>query len=198
MIDPLEALLQSALNEAGKRKIKPLPGKDFRLSTIKESFKSTYEKPENWERTRGIALMHRSHEGVTTLLGNFSEFVHRKNKQARKLVREAAPLAVTDQEFVSGDWWLRTDTLARIQDRNNHEVKYTTMDILLDELQVFAHKVSVRIHLHDGWIARVELADQTQFICPVNSQFLFLPKGLDVLEGMSYDSKVVLKNQMGV
>lgn len=198
MIDPLDILLSEALHEASRKKIKPLPEKSDRLDKIRESFRSNYEKPENWIRTRGIALIHRDENGATTLLGNFSEFIHKKNKIARKLVREGGLLQIAAQEFVTGSWWLRTDTLERMQESVDHEERDTRMDIVLGELQVFSHDVKLRIFLVRGWIARVELVEQTQFVCPTNSQFIFLPKGLDILEGMDYDSKMVLRKKMGV
>lgn len=196
-VDVLDALLNEALHQASHRTVKKLPGKDDRLKQIRESFQSTYVKPENWERTRGIALIHRSPDGKQTLLGNFSEYVH-KNGKARKLLREAIPMIVEAQEFVTGEWWLRSDTAMRIEDHNNFCIKETCLDLELGDLQVFAHRVMVKVHMHDNWIARVELAEQTKFVCPLNSQFLHLSKGLDVLDGLSFDSKMELRKQMGV
>jgi len=196
-IDPLDILLSEAVHEYNRKKVKPLPDKD-RLDRIKETFRSAYEKPENWERTRGVALIHRSKDGTTTLLGNFSEYYHKRNPLARKLVREAAPIPVEAQEFVTGDWWLRKDTLQRINDSNHHEVRITALDLMLEELQVFAHSVMVRVHLHQGWISRVELGEQTQFVCPLNSQFIYFPPGLDVMEGLSMETKMQLRKQLGI
>lgn len=199
MNDPLEALLQEALSQSAKRKVKGLPEKPDRLDRIRESFKSVYATPENWNRTCGVALIHRSDDGQKTLLGNFTEFVHKKNRAARKLVREAQPLAIGKEEFVTGEWWLRAETLARIKDSNHHEVRTAAIERLeLSDLQVYAEHVLVRVHLHQSWIARVELAEQTQFVSPLNDQILYLPIEVDILDSMTIEAKMKLREELGV
>ena len=46
--------------------------------------RAIYTNPDNWERTRGIALIHADTE---TLLGSFDEWTHRKIVNCRRLVR---------------------------------------------------------------------------------------------------------------
>lgn len=196
--DSLDSLLKSAMAQQKNRKVKPLPEKTERVQQIRESFRAIYANPENWERKRGVALIHCSNEGAKTLLGNFSEFLHKKYKLVRKLVREPVPMLVEGEEFVTGKWWLKKDTLQRIEDHNYFEIRQTALDVDLEELQVFGKSVMLKVRLRDNWLARVELAEQTCFVCPLNSQFIWLPVGVDILDGMSLDTKKRLRQQMGL
>lgn len=196
--DNLDVLLTQAKAEASRRRVRALPSKDRRLDAIKEAFNTTYTNPENWQRTRGIALIHRSACGTLTLLGNFSELMHKRNTKVRKLVRENEPIAISAEEIVTGDWWIRKETAEAIASRDHFETRQITFDLELDELQVYAKDAAIRIHLKNNHIARVELTEQTKFICPTNRIFVYFPADLDVLEGMSFTNKIALRQRLGV
>lgn len=198
-MDQLDALLAEALSQASRRRVKAQPDKpskgEVRLSQLRDSFRAIYENPENWERKRGIALIHRDPQGQTTLLGNFTEYLHRK-RDARKLVREAEPMLISTEEYVTGHWWLADRPQMEIDDHNSWEIRETALDLVLAELHVLASAVLIRVHLNSGWIARVELVEQTPFHCPMNSQVIYLPAGTCVLDGLSLECKLELRRQM--
>lgn len=158
--------------------------------------RAIYLDPENWERTRGVALVHAD---TQTLLGNFSEYRHRSVVGARKLVRESAPISVSATESVSGSWWLGADRRpepAQVW----HEARRAIVHLHLSELHVHAPACEVLAHLSYGGIARVELAADTQLAQEDGhgEQLLFLPKGSNVLEVMSRDCKITLRQEIGL
>ena len=155
-----------------------------------------YSNPENWNRTRGIALIH---EETQTLLGNFSEYVHRSVAECRRLVREAIPITVSATESVSGSWWIAAD--ASPEPRQDwHEKRPAIIHLHLTKLAVHSPCCEVEVHLSYGGIVRVELAVDTQFAQEDGkaAQLLFLPKGTNVLGEMSQDSKVALRVELAL
>ena len=196
MRDSLDALMDSALAQASRRKVKTLPDKKTRLEILKESFHSTYTNPDNWHASKAVALIHRASDGHLTLLGAFREFTH-KRTTARKLCRCAEPMAIDSEEIVTGDWWVHSREeihWAENPDRLSH--RKFLFDLELGELQVFAKSTLIRVHLKDDWVAKVELVEQTQFTCPTNKIFIYFPAGLDVLEGMSFSNKIQLRQRL--
>lgn len=197
MRDQLDALLDSALAQAARRKVKPMPTNADRLDKIKESFHSIFTNPENWLPGRAIALIHQASNGNKTLLGAFREYTH-KRSAARKLCRSMQPISIDSEEIVTGDWWLKQhDALHWPENPEHIETREFAFDIELSELQVFAKAAPIRIRLKAGWIQRVELVEQTQFASPTNKIFIHFPAGLDILEGMSFENKMSLRGRLG-
>jgi hypothetical protein len=159
----------------------------------KVSVQALYLDPKNWQRTRGVALIH---EETETVLGNFSEYVHISVAECRKLVRESAPISVEAIERVSGSWWLGAER--RPEPRKDwHEVRTAILHLHLSELRVHAPLCEVVAHLSYGSLARVELAiDTTLAQEEGGEQLLMLPKGTNVLEVMSLDSKMHLWKEL--
>lgn len=160
----------------------------------KVSTQALYLDPENWERKRGVALIH---EETETVLGNFSEYIHRSVAGARKLVREEAPISVSAVERVSGSWWL--GAARRPEPRKEwHEKRRAIFHLHLSVLRVHSPLCEVVAHLSYGSLARVELAEDSQFAQEEGDgeQLMFLPKGTNVLEVMSQDSKVHLWKEL--
>jgi hypothetical protein len=209
--DPLDALLLEAMDQAARRKVKKLPTiQPLREEKIRESFKALYATPENWLPTRCLAVIHRSERGEHTLLGAFQELKHVRHRHlfsgktvqiatgAMKLERCLIPSEVEDQMFVTGDHWLHgappppnfPDNPEGIVDRQ------LLFDLVLHDLQVEAIQAKITVRTEHGWTRRVVLSDTTQFHCPTNRQTIFLPKGLDILDGMSFDCKKALKEYL--
>ncbi len=145
---------------------------------------------ENYTRTRGVALIH---EETETVLGNFSEYVHRTVAGCRKLIREEAPISVSAQERVSGSWWLGEKRT--IEPRSEwHEKRPAIIHLHLEKLGVHAPATEVVVHLSYGSVARVELALDTQFAADSSDreELLMLPAGTNIIEVMSRDCKIAL------
>jgi len=157
--------------------------------------KKVYLDPENWLRTRGIALIH---QDTDSLLGNFSEYVHRTIPGCRKLVREPLPIAVSAKEFVSGSWWIEQSK--RPEARQEWlEKRQAILHIYLPELKVHAPACEVVAHVHYGAIARVELAVDTVFAQSEGQETLLeLSAGTNILEVMSLDSKMKLREEISL
>lgn len=151
-----------------------------------------YANPDNWQRTRGIALIH---EETQSLLGNFTEYVHRSVAGARRLVLELTPMSISATESVSGDWWITKVALLQKRVESSRRAM-SVLDIELDRLGVHAPSVGVEIHstaFHG--IARVELLAPTSFAALAEgvTQVLKLPAGVNILPSMSRESKLVLR-----
>ena len=152
--------------------------------------------PENWERKRGVALIHKPSD---TLLGNFSEYVHRSVANCRKLVREAAPISVSTTEYVSGDWWLG-QTRVTTKPPMWRYAREAIIHLHLSELRLHAPAASVKAFLAYGGIERVELACDTMFAPEgeTEASLVFLPAGVDLLPVMSRDCKISLREVLAL
>lgn len=193
--DPLDALLEEAVAIQANRRVKAMPSGEKAIKHHHESF----FKPENWQRTRGVAIIHRASDDKLTLLGNFTEYRHKLLPSARKLIREAAPIPIDGEEYVMGSIWTARakDILfpARLGDEEDVEL---TLDLTFTELGVFASKVKVCVRTLHNAIYRVELIEQTQFISPTNQMFIYFPAGLDILGAMSFDCKMELRRALNI
>lgn len=192
--DPLDALLESALAQASLRKVKALPSKA--RGEPKEPFNTTYTNPENWLPGKAIALIHKAADGHLTLLGAFQEFNH-KRTTARKLCRVTEAMMIDSEEIVMGDWWVKPREGIKWDENSEHlSTREFAFDLELGELQLFAKAATILVHLKETWIAKVELKEQTQFTCPTNKIFIFFPAGLDILDGMSFENKLALRERL--
>ena len=154
-----------------------------------------FANPDNWTRTRGIALIH---EETETLLGQFSEYIHKSVANCRKLLREQGPISVSAAERVSGNWWLGEHR--EVEPRQEwHTKRPAIIHLHLDTLKVHAPACEVVAYLSYGGLARVELAQETQFAQEPGKQeqLLFLAAGINVLPMMSLDSKIALRVELG-
>lgn len=190
--DPLEQLFTEVqLLATPKKSAKPKDPAQRNAAEIRALFL----KPENWERTRGVALVHAE---TDTLLGNFSEYVHRSVPNTRKLLRESSPITIHRVEKVSGSWWLaerRPYVDASMQWNTQREA---VVAVQLPELGVAHPLCELTVGLYLGGITRVELSADTQFAGPGGKELLFLPKGTNILECMSTDSKIALRLELGL
>lgn len=155
---------------------------------------ASFSDPVNWLRMRGVAIFHKE---TNTLLGNFSEYIHKSVANCRKLVRESAPIAVSASEYIEGNWWL-PDTQILEAPRVWQETRLAMMKVHMPELNAFCPLVKLKACLEHGGIARVELATETQFADSDGNQLLFLPAGTNILPCMTLDSKITLRQEIGL
>lgn len=153
-----------------------------------------FYNPENWQRTRGVALFH---EETQSILGNFSEYLHRSVAGCRRLVREESPIAVSEVEHVSGDWWIGVDRQP-VASAPWFEDRLAMMKLHLPELGVWTPLAEVRAKLEHGSIARVELVNETLFADSDGRQLLTLPAGTNLLPVMDLDGKLTLRREIGL
>ena len=170
--------------------------KDAKALKVQGDTSALYNNPDNWERKRGIALVH---EETETLLGNFSEYVHRSVRNCRRLVREANPIAIQATERVSGSWWVGGEKVPEVR-QIWHERREVVLHLHLDELLVHAPACELEVHLSYGSIARVELLRATTFaqVLDAQEQLLILPAGTNVLPVMGADCKLNLRKGLGI
>jgi hypothetical protein len=168
------------------------------LAQAERRLRERFSNPENWERVRSVALVH---DTTDTLLGNFTEYRHKLSSGVcRKFVRVSGPEPVDAIERIKGDNW-HAEELHKPgkPDVPEREVREAMIDIHLPELDnVFAPQVIVDVHLHWGHIARVELVDETAFFSKDRRVHLYLPEGIDVLDGMSLDCRLNLRKWLGL
>lgn len=194
--DPvLDALFANVEKEIAKTKREKAAAKAAKPS--KPKLPPGYTDIANWRPERAVALVHKREE-VLTFLGNFREYFYDHLPGARQLRRILADDACVPDavQIVEGEWWLKPqgEELARPQRWvTEHPLN---LGITLKECDLHCADVPVIVHLYHQGIARVVLAEEVRFTCPTRNTFLILPKGLDVLEGMSLESKLDLRRQL--
>lgn len=162
------------------------------LAQAERRLRERFSLPENWVRVRSVALVH---EATETLLGNFIEFKH-KLSTARKFTRATGPEPVDAIERVNGSNWLADPVTHRPMKPEvpERDMREAMIDVHLPEMDnTFAKDVILDVHLHWGSIARVELLDETVFHSRDRKVQLYLPEGLDILDGMSLECRIKLK-----
>lgn len=172
------------------------------LSQAERRIKERFTDPANWERVGTKMLVHVGENEQETLLGNFVEYKHKLSSGiCRKLVRDESLATVGEVEYVKGSNWLERP-LHRGADHpaaHAEEERDAILNITLSEFgPVHAQEVIVNVKLVWGGIARVELFDETRFFSKDKRIQLILPEGMDILEGMSLDSKLDLRKAIGL
>lgn len=196
-IDPLDALLETAVREQSRKSTRVLatPSKDDKPLVPVNKLTGGFYLPVNWKLTRTISLIH---QPSNTLLGNFNEFTYIPNPKTRKLTRVEAPVATDGTEFVTGEWWLQMEAQHHAEQKSWIESRSTIIGISLHECGLHCDAAEVIVRLEHGYIARVELSHDTRFTCAARNSFLILHAGLDVLEAMSFDCKIALKSELHI
>jgi len=184
-LDELFAQARAAVKrergEAHKRKAKdpvaPLPEPH-----------TVFSNPDNWTRTRGLALIQRS---TQTLLGNFWEWQHRSVKDARRLVRSAEPILVEGVEEI--DLTLAAPSAVPLGEKveTQREVR---IDVLLETPKVFSAAVPLLVHYYDNWTAKATLISPTLFA--EGAEILLLPAGVDIFPVLTRETKILLRKPL--
>lgn len=165
-----------------------------KLGALFDKGHDLFYNPENWTRTRGVALFH---DETQSILGNFSEYCHKTVPGCRRLVREEAPLGVAAVEHVTGDWWIGLDRKPE-PPQPWFEDRVAMLKLALPGLGVWSPLCEVRAKLQHGAIARCELASETMFADPDGRALLTLPSGTNVLPVMDLEGKLLLRREIGL
>jgi len=155
-----------------------------------------YKDPNNWTRTRGIALIHKESQ---TLLGNFGEFLHNTEEGCRKLVREELPGQVLATEEVSGDWWLAEPIEPEPKPPEPITQFKATIHVLLSGLHLHAPACHVVATLNpQGYMTHIRLALHTKFaqFDPRQPKLVFFPAGTELRKEMARSCKEELFTQI--
>lgn len=203
-IGSLDDLLAEAMTQqANRNAAKKVATIDSRAEkAARPKLTPGFYDPINWSHSRTISLIH---QPTNTLLGNFKEFLYVGSRVLSitdfiptKLVRVEEPVSTDGLEFVQGDWWLQREAERHADPKSWIESRAAIIGISLPECGLHCDAAEVVVRLEHGWIARVELLAETRFTCAARNHFLTLPAGLDVLEAMSFDSKIALKSEMKI
>ena len=187
--DPLEDLFTEALL-ARKIRVKRTidPADKHALDAAAKKMRELYTLPENWERTRGIALIDKA---TQTLVGNFSEYKHKTIEKTRKLLREHTPIAIDATEYVEG--YLGAAFEQKVRGNGWEQEHLAVCHVMLDELMVEAPKVELNIKTRLGALVRAELLQDTQFASMSGQTILSLPAGTNILEAASIDTTAAMR-----
>ena len=148
-----------------------------------------YKNENNWVRMRGLALIE---EGTETLLGNFSEYIHKTVPGARKLVKELFPISVEGVEHVKG--WVPGEAKRWVAPAT--PPREVTIHLHLECLELAGRRTKVKAFRDYSTIIRVELAEDVNFSV-AGEELLTLPAGTDVFELMSPQSVKGLELELG-
>lgn len=193
--DNLEDLYTDAIiaqRETVKRKKHADPALRDSVAAASKRMRETFSLDENWERTRAVAFIDRD---SGTLLGNFSEYLHRSVPGCKKFLREHSPIPVSGVEYVTG--WLGENMAMKRDEWGRHEdQREAIVDLWLDELMIGSPAVHLIAAVHLGGITRAELATEVQFASQSGNTVLHLPAGTNVFPAMSTDSKIALRKEI--
>ncbi len=188
-LDDLEGLLNKALIEHGnvirdKKSIRTKKDWDA-------NYRASFRAPENWVFKAQVQLVHAG-SNIRTLIGLFDEFHHISVPKCRRLVateekRAEAPFKI---EEVYQDHWLPADTWKHLLQPTEHKVEVILNLELSMGQSLTCEAVLCEAWLVGGGLQRLCLKEDTVFEGSTPRTILCLPAGLDVLEGMSRESKM--------
>lgn len=174
---------RSALPSKGKKRDRPMGLQ--RLDTL-------YKNPENWQPWSNVTLVHQTAGGVDTILGFFTSFKHRTVLGARKLIRGPAdPLLGHETEFVTDPWYV---TEARgYHSEPSSELHFpVSLRLVLDDGLASEGEHTLHVGATRGVGIRRAVLD-TAVRLSAGGTILYLPAGLDILDGLDHGCKVRLK-----
>lgn len=167
------------------------------LAQAERRIRARFNAPESWKLRQNIILIHRTADQTETILGNFEEYVNIYMADCRKLKRVERPAGFSGQiEYVTGANWLADERPwgGKQAEAAAEDVTDAMLDLHLPELDhVFAADVLLSVTRIWGGIARVELCQETRFYSRDKRVQLILPDEMDVLEVMSWECKVKLR-----
>jgi len=184
--DPLEDLYSEALQGRQLRKPQRRMDPSLRdaLDATAKRLKEFYSNPDNWKRTRGLMIIdHATH----SVIGNYSEYIHRQQPTTRKLIREHQPIAIDGQEEVDG--FLGSELERKVRGIEWDSEKEIQMAVLLDEIFAEAPEVKMKVCMQVATVVRAELLNDTQFATPSGNLLLKLPAGTNIWPAVSTDTK---------
>ena len=190
-LDSLWGQIKPHLNAKRSAAVKPKPI----ATTSAAEPQKLFTDPANWQAGRGVALIHAD---TDTLLGNFTEYLHRSVPNCRKLLADGLNLQISAIERVAGNWWLSPKRVV-VKPAPWFEKRPYVLHLNLGKIEAYSSCTEVNVCLEYGAIARVELAADTQLTSTGATEGLvFLPAGTDVLGVMSLDCKVQMRKDLGL
>jgi hypothetical protein len=192
--DPLEDLFAEAMIKRSTKLRRPTAlSPSAAGAEATKRLRELYTNPENWTRSRGLALVDKE---SGTLLGNFSEYLHRTDPRARKLLREHQPIAIQGTELISG--WLGNEVERGIRSQSWDTEVETETSVQLDELMVEAPLVKLKVCIRFKGIIRANLAEDTQFASGSGNVLILLGAGTDIWGACSTDTKISIRKAAGL
>lgn len=185
----LDADLARALD--AKRSHIPLKGRKRDRPFGIQRLDSLYKDPANWEPWSNITLVHRAE--VDTVLGFFVAFRHREVLGARKLVRGPHdPLLGVEIEYVTDPWYRDGMPKPPTAERSTELHFPVSLRIILDDGLASEGEHVVHVGAVRAVGIRRAVLDAAVRLSHAGT-ILYLPAGLDLLDGLSLDSKLKLK-----
>jgi hypothetical protein len=148
-----------------------------------------YKDPANWEPWSNITLVYKP----AVILGFFVCYKHREVKGARKLVRSPAdPLLGTEFEYVSDPWYLDWAPKAHHGEPSTELHFPVALRIILDDGLRSEGEHVLHVGAMRGVGIRRAVLDTAVRLSHQNT-ILYLPAGLDLLDGLAMECKLKLK-----
>lgn len=185
----LDAELAAALD--ARRSVIPSKAKKRDRPTFGiQKLDSLYKDPANWEPWANVTLVHRAE--IDSILGFFISYKHRTVLGARKLIRGSDPLLGQEIEYVTDPWYLHNSE-ERYRSEPSTDLHFVTMlHIVLDDGLSGEGEHPVNVNATRGvGIKRVCLDTAIRLSGP--RTILYLPAGLDILDGLSRECKIKIK-----
>jgi hypothetical protein len=155
-----------------------------------------YKDPANWEPWSNVTLVHEelTHTGkIETILGFFVCYKHREVRGARKLVRGPAdPLLGTEFEFVRDPWYLDWMPKSHHSEPSTELHFPVALRIILDDGLRSEGEHILHVGATRGVGIRRAVLDTAVRLSHQNT-ILYLPAGLDLLDGLAMECKLKLK-----
>lgn len=185
-----DAMLAQAARNPKRAKVAD-PGLRHALDAAAKKMRELYTLPENWTRTRGVALIDRASQ---ILVGNFSEYTHNTVPGTRKLIREHLPISIDATEVCDG--YLGEQMSMRLHGRSWTEHHLLSVDVWLDGLMVGAPGVKLSVCTRLGVIVEVHLEEDVQMASANGGSILRLPAGTDIFYHLSTDTKTAVRKEL--
>jgi hypothetical protein len=179
--DPLQDLLTEALSQ--------VKGTKRKVTKSGTPYGRSFSKPEDWTFHGQVHLVHKG-ENVETLIGLFDEFLHSVERGARllKAATESRDCPRTI-EHVNGDHWIPSDRMQVKRETPTMQIELIApLDLSMGQI-LHASPVICTAHLSHGGLSLLTLDEVTIFEGNTPREILSLPKGMDVLEGLTEDCK---------
>jgi hypothetical protein len=155
-----------------------------------------YKDPANWEPWSNITLVYKptfACSEPSVILGFFVCYKHREVRGARKLVRSPAdPLLGTEFEYVSDPWYLDWAPHKHHGEPSTELHFPVALRIILDDGLRSEGKHVLHVGATRGVGIRRAVLDTAVRLSHQNT-ILYLPAGLDLLDGLAMECKVKLK-----
>lgn len=179
--DPLQDLLTEALAQTlhTKRKV---------TKNVHPKSRS-FSRPEDWTFHGQVQLVHKG-QNVETLIGLFDEFLHVIEANARHLKAAAESRDCPRKiEYVNGEHWLPEERMRMKREAPITQVELITpLDLSMGQT-LHASPVICTAHLSHGGLSMLTLDETIIFEGNTPREILSLPKGMDVLEGLTDECK---------